>query len=96
MPEEKRKFSPCLWLLGSTSLRGVSRKRIGRNTFMTNDAIKSAGEHLARGWARYVAAFGIAPLGTAKQMAALLELSKGREWVKDAGKAHPQKEKAAK
>lgn len=46
------------------------------------DTIKaSAAKHLAEGWARYVAAFGVVPHGTEKQMAALLELSSVNEWL---------------
>lgn len=36
---------------------------------------------LSEAWVRYTKAFGTAPKGTEKQMAALLELAKPEEWI---------------
>lgn len=49
---------------------------------MTNGDILKAAKHLTHGWGRYMAAFGDVPHGTEKQMAALLELSQPKKWVK--------------
>ncbi len=44
---------------------------------------KRVAELLAEAWLRYRDAFGVAPHGTERQMAALIELAKPEEWAKE-------------